>query len=281
MVIGHSRIRLPVSLAAVALITAAAGASTASADDGRWHFQVTPYLWFPAVDASAEVTVPSLRGAADEGLGPVRISTDIGPSDYLDNLDMAFMAMGEARKGRWSLYSDVLYTSFGDSATSLHRVTGLQGNLDADISRKARTDLSTTAWTLAAGYRAIERPAFALDLMAGFRYLSMDSDLELQVLGPEGRLLHEQKVSLDQEVWDAIVGVRGQILFPGSEWFAPYYVDVGSGGSNWTWQAMLGVGYRFDWGEVTLAYRALGYELDEDDTDLTLYGPGLGVGFRW
>lgn len=268
-------------LAAVAMSIATTVSSAGNADEDPWQFHLVPYLWFPAVDASAELTVPRLRSASGDELGPVSLSTDVGPSDDLDNLEMAFMAMGEARKGPWSIYTDVLYTSFGDSSTRLRRVTGRRGDLDADISREARTDLSTTAWTLTAGYRAVERPTFELDLAAGFRYLTMSSDLKIQVLGPEGRFFREQRISLDQDVWDGIVGVRGQILFPDSDWFVPYCVDVGTGGSNWTWQAMLGVGYRFGWGELTLAYRALGYELDKNETDLTLYGPGLGVGFRW
>jgi hypothetical protein len=109
----------------------------------------------------------------------------------------------------------------------------------------------------------------------------MSSDLEIQVLRSGGRFYRERKVSLDQDLWDGIVGARGQILFPSSNWFIPYYADVGTGDCNLTWQAMLGLGYRFDWGHVTLAYRALGYDFNKDNTDLTLYGPGLGVGFRW
>lgn len=268
-----------VTLAALAFLVTADQALGADAD--RWQLTLMPYLWFPAVDASADLTVPSLRGAAGDELGPVSARADTEPSDYLDDLDMAFMAMAEARRGPWSVYTDVLYTSFGDADTRLRQVTGLLGNPLADISRKARVDLSTTTWTLAPGYRAIEQPTFELDLMAGFRYLAMNSDLKIQLLGSDGRFFREREISLDQAVWDGIVGVRGQILFPGTRWLVPYYVDVGTGGSNLTWQAMLGVGYRFDWGEVTLAYRALGYELDDNDTDFTLYGPGLGVGFRW
>jgi hypothetical protein len=268
-------------LLAAALCTAVADTSAAASEAQRWQFHVVPYLWFPAVDASADVSIPSLRGATGDELGPVSISTDVGPSDYLDKLDMAFMAMGEARRGPWSIYTDVLYTSFGSSETNLRRVTGPRANLDAEVSRKARTSISTTAWTLVGGYRAVERPTFELDLLAGFRYLTMSSDLELTVLGENGRLARQRKVSLNQDLWDGIVGARGQILFPQSDWFVPYYVDVGTGDSNWTWQAMLGVGYRFDWGEVTLAYRALGYELDANNMDLTLHGPGLGFGFRW
>jgi hypothetical protein len=36
----------------------------------------------------------------------------------------------------------------------------------------------------------------------------------------------------------------------------PHYLDVGTGSSNWTWQAPLGVGYAFDWGEVNLSRSA-------------------------
>jgi hypothetical protein len=80
---------------------------------------------------------------------------------------------------------------------------------------------------------------------------------------------------------DAHVGIRGQILFPDSRWFIPYYFDIGTGESKLTWQALVGVGYSFDWGEVTLAMRSLSYDFDKDNADLTLTGPGLGVGFRW
>lgn len=270
-----------IALCAVAGLSAGPVAAIAASDDGRWQFHVTPYLWFPAVDSSADVTLSRLSTAEGTTVGPISLSADLTPDDYLSNLDMAFMGMAEARKGPWSIYTDLLYTSFGNEDTKVRNVSGPADVLRTEIASKARTDLSTTVWTLAFGYRAVERDDFELDLMAGTRYLTMDSDLELTVQGADGRFFRQRKVSLDQDVWDGIVGLRGQILFPGTDWFAPYYADVGTGGSNWTWQAMVGVGYRLNWGEVTLAYRALGYELDNNDTDLTLYGPGLGVGFRW
>jgi hypothetical protein len=256
-------------------------ATAAGNDDGGWHFNVMPYLWLPAVDSTADVTVNRLPRADSTEIGPVSISADVTPDDYLSDLEMAFMLLGEARKGPWSIYTDVLYTSFDSQDTKVRRVTGPEGLLSTDVDRKARTDLSTTVWTLAGGYRAVDRADVELDLMAGLRYLTMDSDLKLTLQGADGRFFRQQKVSLDQDVWDGIVGLRGQILFPGSDWYIPYYADIGTGDSNLTWQAMLGVGYRLDWGEVTLAYRALGYDFDKNDADLTLYGPGLGVGFRW
>ena len=75
----------------------------------------------------------------------------------------------------------------------------------------------------------------------------------------ERRYLRNHQAAMDRQVWDGIVGVRGQVRFAGGHWFVPYYADVGAGTSNWTWQALLGLGYRFDWGAVTLAWRALGY----------------------
>lgn len=266
---------------AVGLGAGPVAATAATDDDGRWHFHAVPYLWLPALEASADVTLARPRGADGVETGPVRLSTKTTPDNYLSDLNMAFMFMGEARKGPWSVYTDLLYTSFGNEKTRVRNRTGPAGFVSTDIDRTARTDLSATVWTLAGGYRAIERSTFELDLMAGFRYLSMDSDLELSLQGTGGRFSRQRKVSMDQDFWDGIIGLRGRVLFPGSDWFMPYYADVGTGGSNLTWQAMLGVGYRFDWGEVTLAYRALGYDFDRNDADLRLDGPGLAVGFRW
>jgi len=117
--------------------------------------------------------------------------------------------------------------------------------------------------------------------MAGFRYFAMDSDPTLKLRGTDGLFSREQKVSMDQKEWDGIVGVRGQVLFTETHWFIPYYLDVGTGGSKWTWQALLGLGYRLDWGEVTLAVRSLSYDFDKDDADIRFTGPALGVGFSW
>jgi len=270
----HPRGRYAALLAAAALCTGSIEATAATDDDGRWHFHVVPYLWLPAVDGSSDLT---LRNE----LGPVSLRANAAPKDYLSDLNMAVMVMGEARKGPWSLYTDVLYTSFGNQDTTVRDVAGPAGFLRTQIGRDASTELSATVWTLTAGYRVVDTPHVELDLMAGTRYLTMDSDVKLTLRTADGRFLGQTKVSLDQDNWDGIVGLRGQFLFPGSDWYIPYYADVGTGDSDLTWQAMLGVGYRFNWGEVTLAYRALGYDFSNNDADLTLYGPGLGVGFSW
>jgi hypothetical protein len=85
-------------------------------------------------------------------------------------------------------------------------------------------------------------------------------------------------------VWDAIVGVKGRYNFgDGRRWFVPYYFDVGTGQSDSTWQALIGIGYVFDWGEVFAAYRHLNYKFDAEEglKDLSLAGPGIGASFRF
>ena len=59
---------------------------------------------------------------------------------------------------------------------------------------------------------------------------------------------------------DAIVGLRGRRNIGGEQWFVTYYADVGAGDSDLTWQANVGAGYAFGWGDVVLAYRYLDYD---------------------
>ncbi len=61
----------------------------------------------------------------------------------------------------------------------------------------------------------------------------------------------------------------------------PYYLDVGTGESDVTWQAVTGIGYKFGWGEAFLVYRYLDYDFGKQIDSLTLSGPAIGVNFRW
>ncbi len=268
-------------LAVLALASSSVCSSVFATDDDRWQFHVVPYLWLPSVDGSADVTVRDLRGGDGQPLGQVDISAEINPGDYLSNLHFALMFIAEARKGPWSIYTDLMYAQFNSQDSRLKRITGPQGDLSTQISRKSEVDLSSTIWTLGGGYNLIDRPDLLLDVVAGFRYVTMDADLTLSLTGPDGVFSRSREESLDQDVWDGIVGVKGQVLFPDTRWFVPYYLDVGTGSSNWTWQALVGAGYRFDWGEVILAVKSLSYDFDENDTDIRFTGPALGVGFSW
>ena len=255
-------------------------ASSGDDNDGRWHFKLEPYLWLPNANLNVDTTVSGLPGPSGGETRSVDVSAKTEPNDYLSNLQMAVMLIGEARKDRWSVFTDIVYVDFGDQSSRARSVTGPFGDLSTDISRKASIDLSATIWTLAGGYRVVQSPNANMDLFAGFRYLVMDSSLKLSVQDSSGRFYRANAVSMDQQPWDGIIGARGRVLL-NDRWFMPYYADIGVGDSNWTWQAILGLGYRFDWGDVTLAVRSLSYEFDDNDIDLRMTGPALGFGFQW
>ncbi|MGE5153336.1 MAG: hypothetical protein ACM3ST_04905 [Bdellovibrio bacteriovorus] len=268
---------LSIALAGASLTAALPAAAQVDPFDGNWHFAVTPYLWLPNVNANLDHYFPRLQTN--------RLQTEIGPNSYLENLEFGLLVTGEVRKGPWSAFTDLIYLDFGNQETKARDIIGPRGRELFDLGVQTETDLSSTVWTLAGAYTVIQKPEFNLDVLLGFRYLGLDTDVSWAFVRdsalPELDLIRAGSVSENKENWDAIAGVKGQIGFAGTSWFMPYYLDIGTGDSDWTWQALLGVGYRFDWGNVNLSIRSLSYDFDRDNTDLRFTGPALGVSFVW
>jgi hypothetical protein len=63
----------------------------------------------------------------------------------------------------------------------------------------------------------------------------------------------------------------------------PYYVDVGAGDSDLTWQAVLGIAYSFGWGDMGVVWRHLDYDVGSSGPiqDINFSGPAAGATFRW
>ena len=63
----------------------------------------------------------------------------------------------------------------------------------------------------------------------------------------------------------------------------PYYFDIGTGDSDLTWQAELGLTYSFGWGDIGVAWRYLDYDLKANGPikDLSFSGPAMGATIRW
>jgi hypothetical protein len=79
--------------------------------------------------------------------------------------------------------------------------------------------------------------------------------------------------------WDAIVGIKGRFdVGQENAWFVPYYGDIGTGDSDFTWQAMLGVGYVFGSFDVLAVWRYLGYDMPQDDHLRRMYSSGAAIG---
>jgi hypothetical protein len=276
-------LHLKPALAALALWSlAGAPPASAAADpyDGAWHFSLTPYLWVPNINGNIDIGLPGLRSAAAAAIGDVKLSTELGPNDYLENLKFGVMLTGEARKGDWSVFTDIIYIDFGNDNSRVRGITARDGR-PLTANSDATVGLSTTVWTLAGAYTVARAPMGNLDVLAGFRYVGVDTDLKWSLQGSRDLLNASGRTSWELSDWDGIVGVKGQLRFGDGHWFMPYYADIGTGSSSWTWQALLGLGYGFGWGDVTLSIRSLSYDFDEKDADLRMTGPALGVSFRW
>ena len=259
-------------LAAGVMLLASALPVTASAasDSDRWEYDATIYLWGAGIDATTQTG------------GDI----DMSFSDILKDLDMTFMGGFGAHKGKWSLLADAIYMDLSQSDSGKETIPVLDGAIT--ITKTVDTDVGMKAWitTFGAGYNVVDNERATLDIVGGARYFYLDLDikLDLRLKGSEGLLntSRKEKVSESDHVWDGIVGVKGRINLD-KNWYLPYYADVGTGGSQSTWQALAGVGYQFKWGDVLLAYRYLDYNFDSDFIldDMNISGPALGARFRF
>jgi hypothetical protein len=135
----------------------------------------------------------------------------------------------------------------------------------------------------------LHEPRKSLDVIAGFRYFDLEATtnwrLTATVTDPVGGGTFSRVGSIteSEQIWDAIIGVRGRFKAGDGNWFVPYYLDVGGGDSKLTWQGVVGVGYSYKWGDLGLVYRYLSYEQSGTKLidKLEFGGLALGATFRF
>jgi hypothetical protein len=255
---------------------ATAQSSQAGWDGGKWQYAATIYGYFPTI--GGKTTFP----ADSSGTG-INVSSD----QILNDLKFAFMGSFDAHNGRWGAFTDVLYLDVGGSKSQTRDFSigsiGLPASSTADLS----LDLKGWVWTLAGQYRVTADPALTMDLLAGARLFDIKQRLGWSIngnLGPIAAPGRSGDKEVSESVWDAIVGVKGRYAFgPNREWLVPYYLDVGTGQSDLTWQGAIGLGYAFHWGDVVAMWRYLDYNMKSGKKieDMNFNGPMLGATFRW
>jgi hypothetical protein len=260
---------------ATALLSLAGASPTVAAEDQNWHFTLTPYVWLPSFEGTGEFDTPPDGGG--------RPDVEVGPVDYLEHLELALMLAGEARRGKWSVRSDVVYVDFGDERASVRTVTGPGGAVEIPVDTGTTTSLDGLEWQVALGYEAMQTPSVTLDVLGGVRYLDVSFTLDWQFDGPLNLLPQLGSFAQDVTLWDAIVGARGRATLGNGNWFVPFHFDLGTGSSDLTWQVFAGLGYGFSWGDVLAAYRHLEYDQKKGDLlqGVRLSGPAIGVTFRF
>jgi hypothetical protein len=265
----------------------APGAASAQEAAAGWQFSVMPYVWLPGLKADVKYGPPS------GGSASANVSAD--ESDILSSLEMAFMIAGEARKGRWLVATDYMYLDLGNQDSKVKSVDFNPGNGPVNVSTSqiggsAESSFKGSIWSLVGGYAAISTPAASLDVIAGFRYMDLEVSsswkLDATVNSPSGSQTFNRSGSARKSGSNTnfIVGAKGQVKLGQSNWFIPYYADVGGGSSTTTWQLATGVGYAFSWGDIRLDYRYLAYKQNDDDKfleKLELGGLALGANFRF
>ena len=141
---------------------------------------------------------------------------------------------------------------------------------------------------LAGGYTVLEGPWGNVDVIAGFRVLGINSTLNwtlaANITAPDGTiaLSRDGGGTVRASVWNGIGGIRGRVNVPNSNFFLPYYLDVGGGGVPFTWQAYAGVGYQAGFADLSLGYRWLAFEgHNETVRRLALGGALFAAAFRF
>ncbi|WP_415407948.1 hypothetical protein ACLHDG_05285 [Sulfurovum sp. CS9] len=222
-----------------------------------WQNELTIYGWLPTINMDTRWG----SGSSD--------TSDMMP-DIIDNLKMVFIGTYAARYDKWSFVADVMYIDLGDSETGTHTFPGGE-TVEATVEMDIKSLLVSTG----VGYNIVQTDNNILDVVAGVRYMDLEVDLSSDLPRHPGK-------SASEDILDGIIGLRGAYNF-NENWYMPYYADIGTGDSELTYQLFAGVGYRYDWGDVKLGYRYIGYEMDDDKIidNLDLSGAVLGVSFKF
>src|SRR6185369_14016273 len=176
----------------------------------QWQFSLTPYLWVPNVDGKVQYILPAGTGNSAD--------IAVGVDTYLSNLEFAFMFNAEARKQRWSIFTDLAYVDFSSERSQVQSVDfGPAGRVSASLDTGTSSSLKGAIWTLVGGYAVVNDPRATLDLIAGFRYFggrtSTDWQLAAAITAPGGAQTFPRSGSISQreDIWDGIIGVRGRV----------------------------------------------------------------------
>jgi hypothetical protein len=221
-----------------------------------WQFSAAIYGWGP--DTTATIETPR---------GPV--TGELTFSEAWESLDLAFMGVVSAQRNQLSLILDTLFLKLSDDRAT----PGVLGFAGAEVSSQVSIINAYAMWEVSSSSTG------RLDVGAGVRFYNTDSDVSFTG-GP---------VPLGFEIaddWvDPLLAVRYRADF-GRDWYATAFADVGGfgTGSEFTWQGVATVGYRFtDSFSVEAGYRMLQSDRIEanGEIDLELSGPLIGARFQF
>ena len=148
--LGFSR-WLAAALVPLSIMAAPAWGQSSSPASG-WQFSITPYLWLPTMEGNLRYGPPS-AGAATPN---VSVDADA----LLSALDFAMMFTADARKGQWSIVTDLIYLDLSSDKSGVRGIDFNPGSGPVNISHTGldigtTTKVKGTVWSLAGGLSRI------------------------------------------------------------------------------------------------------------------------------
>lgn len=225
-----------------------------------FRFAITPYVWVPSVNGTVDYDNTQIATASMSG------------STIVKNLDTGFMLDGEIHYGRWGILGNATFAKL--------KMPNTQANLPAQgTTATSQTDIWMGIYTAAGTYTAYTSDQFYLDILAGARFLHLNSKTNLSEPAAQTTLFSGLSST------DAVGGVQGRIRLGESRFFVPYYVDAGGGSAiaKFTSQQILGVGYSFKLADVLLVYNNLYYNFNKNNYSayVDMGGPAIAATFRF
>jgi hypothetical protein len=229
-----------------------AGGVAAAQDESSSRPSFTPYAW-----------VFGMKGRI--GTGDSAFDVDLSPGELIDQVDVAFSLVLEAKRGRWFGRFDGTFLSASDREE-------VQGASDVVL------EIDQGMGQPEIGYEVMGAPWGGIDLFAGARIWRLNAEVNTSGDG------EDVEIASGDRTWaDGVGGIRVRYN-PAPKWRLFARGDAGAGGSNLSWQALGGGGFDFsDCCGAVLAYRHLDVDYDHNGVinDTSMSGFTLGIEIRF
>lgn len=266
----------------------------------KWQFSFTPYAWMTNINGN--VTARGHTADINENFFQI-----VEKSNSL----MALMGYFEARKGRFALFTDVVWEDLGFPGHFQVQKSPFKRFPQAVVNIKGKVQLDYQQTIIQSGvayevarWQAAPGRYTALDLLGGARYWNQDADVSLHLTGTLTvdlerlglKLSRSRRVAVarsnDLEWVDPVVGARlRHQMAPGKELRLEGDIGGFGAGSKFSWQVVGTYGFDVNcFGtplHTVIGYRALAVDYSEngrfgkDGLDLVQHGPVMGVTLNW
>lgn len=247
------------------------------AERPAWALQITPYMW-----------AAGLKG----DISPFRHGPTIGVeksfSDVMHDLNVGGFVNVWARHDRFVFSADAMYVdttdSHGTGPLPAFQIPGLGVVIPPGASVDGKVDTKQFTATLQGGYRILDRPDIALDVLGGARFWYISNDVSVTASHP---LIGSWSASHSEDFgWvDPVIGARAFLRMT-EKLSLQAQADIGGfgAGSDFTWSVLATVNYIInDSFSVSAGYKLLDVDYAHDGHvfDTRLSGPVLGVTYRF